>query len=109
MRSEAESKRKAWVGSDRDLLAPEASSRVFLQELEVKIFHLMEHCLQFLHGRENCHSVRKESTISLAVHRMNNNTPATLLALLSEGREGDEVGRVTRLGGPCVDTWPHPV
>lgn len=83
------------MGSHQDPLAPEASSCVFLQELEVKIFHLMEHCLQFLHGRENCHSVRKESTISLAVHRMNNNIPTTLLALLSE----DEVGRVTGSGG----------
>lgn len=71
----------------------------------MKIFHLMEHCLQFLHGRENCHSVRKESTISLAVHRMNNNIPTTILALPSEdevGRvtgSGDEVGKVMRLGG----------
>lgn len=35
----------------------------------MKIFHLVEYCLQFLHWRENCHSVRKENDISLALHR----------------------------------------
>lgn len=72
---------------DKSPAGAQASSRVLLQEVDVEVFHLLQHRFQLLHWREDSHPGRRDNSVSLAALQdgRGTNPAAKLLLGMEEG------------------------